>query len=159
MKFMLNGAVTLGTMDGANCEIYDAVGADNIYIFGLSAEEVERGYTTYRAGAVYEQNPAIRRAMEQLIDGTLSPDNPRLFSELYHALLFGDNGGMADPYFVLKDLPEMMAAERKIAADYRKRELWLRKAILNTANAGFFSSDRTIAEYNDKIWHLKPLNL
>ena len=159
MKFMLNGAVTLGTMDGANCEIYDAVGADNIYIFGLSAEEVERGYTTYRAGAVYEQNPAIRRAMEQLIDGTLSPDNPRLFSELYHALLFGDNGGMAYPYFVLKDLPEMMAAERKIAADYRKRELWLRKAILNTANAGFFSSDRTIAEYNDKIWHLKPLNL
>ena len=104
MKFMMNGAVTLGTMDGANCEIYDEVGPDNIYIFGLTANEVELGYSSYSAGSIYETNPAIRKAMEQLIDGTLEPENPRIFSELYHSLLFGDGGAMADPYFVLKDL-------------------------------------------------------
>ena len=159
MKFMMNGAVTIGTMDGANCEIHDAVGAENIYIFGLTAEQVERGYSSYRSYEIYETNPAIRRALEQLIDGTLCPEHPRMFQEIYHALLFGDGGGMADPYFVLKDLPQYMAAQKKIDGDYTDKDLWLRKAVLNTACSGGFSSDRTIREYNDKIWHLKPLNL
>ena len=92
-------------MDGANCEIHDAVGDDNIFIFGLRAEEVEENYSKYRASEIYETNPSIRRAMDQLINGELCPENHQLFQELYHALLFGDNGGMADPYFVLKDLP------------------------------------------------------
>jgi starch phosphorylase len=159
MKFMMNGAVTIGTMDGANCEIFDEVGPDNMYIFGLSAEQVEQGYSSYRASEIYETQPAIRRAMEQLIDGTLEPDNPRIFSELYHALLFGDGGGMADPYFVLRDLNEYLHAHRRLAKDYTDRDKWLRMSIINTARSGIFSTDRTIREYNEKIWHLNPLKL
>ena len=159
MKFMMNGAVTLGTMDGANCEIFDCVGKDNIYIFGLTAEEVDRGYANYRAHEMYETNPRIRRIMEQLIDGTLSPENPRMFQEIYHGLLFGEGGGMADPYFVLKDLPDYVATHKRLLADYDQKDVWLRKAVLNTASSAMFTSDRTIREYNDKIWHLKPLNL
>ncbi len=159
MKFMMNGAVTLGTMDGANCEIYDQVGADNIYIFGLTAQEVERGYATYRAHDVYETNPRIRKVMEQLIDGTLCPENPRMFQEIYHSLLFGDGGGMADPYFVLKDLTSYITAQKQMMRDYDNRELWLHKAIMNTACSSPFTSDRSIEEYNKLIWHLNPLKL
>lgn len=159
MKFMMNGAVTIGTMDGANVEIFQAVGRDNIYIFGLSAEEVEQGYGTYRASAIFETNADVRRAMTMLIDGTLSPDNPHLFQELYHALLFGDNGGMADPYFVLKDLPDYLRTRQRLVKDYDDRDKWLQMAVRNVACSGVFSSDRTIAQYNEKIWHLKPLPL
>ena len=159
MKFMMNGAVTVGTMDGANCEIYDAVGPENIYIFGLTADEVEQGYTNYRASEIYETSPQIRRCVEQLINGTLSPDNPMLFQELYHALLFGDGGGMADPYFVLKDLPAFLSTQRRVGEDYLNRDKWLKMAIANTAESGVFASDRTIREYNEKIWRLKPLEL
>ncbi|MBQ6122335.1 MAG: glycogen/starch/alpha-glucan family phosphorylase, partial [Clostridia bacterium] len=159
MKFMMNGAVTLGTMDGANCEIYDQVGADNIYIFGLTAQEVESGYATYRAHDIYETNPKVRKVMEQLIDGTLCPENPRMFQEIYHSLLFGDYGGMADPYFVLKDLTSYITTQKEMMADYDNRDLWLRKAVLNTACSGLFTSDRSIEEYNRLIWHLKPLKL
>ncbi len=159
MKFMMNVAVTIGTMDGANVEIFQSVGADNIYIFGLSAEEVERGYATYRASAIFETNADIRRALTMLIDGTLSPDNPHLFQELYHALLFGDNGGMADPYFVLKDLPDYLRTRQHLARDYDDRDKWLAMAVRNVACSGVFSSDRTIAEYNEKIWRMKPLQL
>ena len=159
MKFMMNGAITIGTLDGANIEIMQAAGRENIYIFGLTAEEVEKGYSSYRASEVYETNPAIRRAMEQLIDGTLCPENPRLFQDLYHALLFGDGGGMADPYFVLKDLPGYVRAQAQVGADYQNRSRWLERAILNTASSGYFASDRTIAEYNEKVWHLPKLSL
>ena len=159
MKFMMNGAVTVGTMDGANCEIFDAVGADNIYIFGLTAEQVEHGYVHYRSNEIYETNPAIRRVMEQLIDGTLAPENPRMFQEIYHALLFGDCGSMADPYFVLKDLPAYNLTQKKAAQDYTDRDKWLRMAVMNTACSGGFTSDRTIRQYNDLIWHLTPLEL
>ena len=159
MKFMMNGAVTIGTMDGANIEIYERVGSDNIYIFGLSAAQVEAGYSTYRASEVYETHHGIRHAMEQLIDGTLCQENPRLYQDLYHALLFGDNGGMADPYFVLKDLPDYIKTQQRMLRDYLDRDKWLRMAVINTAQSGYFSSDRTIAEYNSQIWHLKPLEL
>jgi starch phosphorylase len=159
MKFMMNGAVTLGTMDGANCEIFDCVGKDNIYIFGLNAEQVEQGYHSYRAHEMYETNPRIRKIMEQLIDGTLSPENPRMFQEIYHGLLFGEGGAMADPYFVLKDLPDYVATHKRLLRDYDDKDVWLRKAVLNTASSAMFTSDRTIREYNDKIWHLKPLDL
>ena len=159
MKFMMNGAVTIGTMDGANVEIFQSVGKDNIYIFGLSAEEVEHGYATYRASAIFETNADVRRALTMLIDGTLSPDNPHLFQELYHALLFGDGGGMADPYFVLKDLPDYLRTRQHMAKDYDDQGKWLAMAVRNVACSGVFSSDRTISEYNEKIWHLKPLVL
>ena len=97
--------------------------------------------------------------MNQLIDGTLCPEHPHMFQEIYHGLLFGDNGGMPDPYFVLKDLPMYMAAQMQISHDYTDKDLWLKKAVMNTACSGVFAADRTINEYNDKIWHLKPLNL
>ena len=159
MKFMMNGAVTVGTMDGANCEIHDAVGDDNIFIFGLRAEEVEENYSKYRASEIYETNPSIRRAMDQLINGELCPENHQLFQELYHALLFGDNGGMADPYFVLKDLPAFLSTQRRVGEAYLDRDKWLKMAVTNTAKSGIFAADRTIAEYNEKIWHLEPLEL
>ena len=159
MKFMMNGAVTIGTMDGANVEIFQQVGAENIYIFGLSAEEVEASYSSYRSSGIYETNAVIRHTMEQMIDGTLSPDNPRLFQDLYHALLFGDHGGMADPYFVLKDLPDYCNTQMRMMEDYKHRDKWLTMAVKNVAASGYFSSDRTIAEYNEKIWHLAPLNV
>ncbi len=159
MKFMMNGALTIGTMDGANVEIAERVGKDNIYIFGLTAGEVEQGYSTYRAHEVYETNAEIRRVMEQLIDGTLCPENPRAFQELYHALLFGDGGGMADPYFVLKDLPAYLQAQAALSRDYQNPDKWWKMAVVNTAQSGYFASDRTIAEYNEKIWHLGALKL
>jgi len=159
MKFMMNGAITIGTMDGANVEIYDEVGVDNIYIFGMRAHEVEALYAagTYRSVLIYETNQEIRRAMNMMIDGTLIPDNPSAFQDLYHALLFGDYGQMADPYLVLKDFGSYSMAQRRLDADYNNREKWLRMAIANTACSGIFSSDRTIGEYNERIWHLQKL--
>ena len=160
MKFMMNGALTIGTMDGANIEISQAVGRRNIYVFGLTAAEVEHAYAyqSYHASEVYETHPGVRHAMEQLIDGTLSPGNPRAFQDIYHSLLFGD-GGMADPYFVLKDLPSYARAQQKLGVDYGKPDKWWRMAVLNTAASGIFSSDRTIAQYNRDVWQLTPLTL
>ena len=151
MKFMMNGAVTIGTMDGANVEIYDQVGPENIYIFGMRADTVSDlcrsgGYSPMR---IYETNTELRRALTQMIDGTLFPGSPALLQDIYHSLLF------SDPYFVLKDFGSYSMAQRRINADYQDREKWLRMQITNTACSGIFSSDRTIREYNDRIWHLK----
>ncbi|MDR3051373.1 MAG: glycogen/starch/alpha-glucan phosphorylase [Oscillospiraceae bacterium] len=159
MKFMMNGAVTIGTMDGANVEMYDQVGGDNIYIFGMRAHEVQALYAagTYSSARIFENNQAIRRALTMMIDGSLTPDNPKVFQDLYHALLFGDNGQMADPYFVLKDFGSYSMAQRRLEDDYNQREKWVRMAVTNTACSGVFSSDRTIAEYNEKIWRLEKL--
>ena len=159
MKFMMNGAVTIGTMDGANVEIFQQVGADNMYIFGLSADEVSEKQHTYRSAEIYETNPAIRKVLNQLIDGTLCPENPRMFQELYHSLLFGNGNSIADPYFVLQDMPAYLHAHMQIDRDYPNREKWLKMAITNTAKSGIFTSDRTIQEYSDLVWHLKPLDL
>ncbi len=159
MKFMMNGAVTIGTMDGANVEIHDAVGIDNIYIFGMRAHEVEALYAagTYRSALIFETNQEIRRALTMMIDGSLTPGNPTVFQDLYHALLFGDYGQMADPYLVLKDFGSYSMAQRRLDNDYANRSKWLRMAITNTACSGVFSSDRTIEEYNERIWHLEKL--
>ena len=160
MKFMMNGAVTLGTLDGANVEILQAVGKDNIYIFGMTAEQVEAAYRQpSRASAIFETNAEVRRVMTQLIDGTLCPEQPGLFRDLYHSLLFGDNGGMADSYFVLSDLSGYVKARMQIEKDYRDRDEWVKKAITNVARSWIFASDRTIKEYNEKIWHLKEVRL
>ena len=113
----------------------------------------------YALDYIYDTTPAIRRAMDQLINGTLAPENHQLFQELYHALLFGDNGGMADPYFVLKDLPSFLSTQRRVGEAYLDRDKWLKMAVTNTAKSGIFAADRTIAEYNEKIWHLEPLEL
>ncbi len=160
MKFMMNGAVTIGTMDGANVEIHDAVGPDNIYIFGMTAEQVEAAYRQQsRASSIFETNAEVRRALTQLIDGTLCPEQPGLFRDIYHSLLFGDNGQMADSYFVLSDISGYVKTQEQIGRDYRNRDEWVKKAIVNVARSWVFASDRTIKEYNDKIWHLGEVKL
>ena len=160
MKFMINGAVTIGTMDGANVEIAEQVGMDNIYIFGMRSDTVRDMYRerTYNPMTIFESNSEIRQAMTQMIDGTLFPNNGAVLQDLYHSLLMGEYGSMADPYFVLKDFGSYSMAQRRVNADYTDKDKWLKMAVINTAMAGFFSSDRTIREYNDKIWHLSPLD-
>ena len=159
MKYMMNGAVTIGTMDGANVEISEQVGMDNIYIFGMRSDTVRDMYRerNYNPMQIYETNQEIRQAMTQMIDGTLFPDNAAVLQDLYHSLLLGDYGSMADPYFVLKDFGSYSMAQRRLNADYANRDKWLKMAVINTAMSGVFSSDRTIREYNDTIWHLDPL--
>ena len=158
MKFMLNGAVTIGTMDGANVEMYEQVGDDNIYIFGLRSEEVDarvRIMGNDEVKYIYAQNAALRGALEMLINGTIVPDT-NLFMDLYNTLVFGDYG-QADTYMVLRDFEDYMKTHEQISKDYQDRPKWIAKQIMNTAMSGFFSSDRTINEYNDKIWHLDPI--
>ena len=159
MKFMMNGAVTIGTLDGANVEIADLVGNDNCYIFGMRSNEVEALYAagTYRSLDIYETNAELRRALNMMFDGSLTPENPKMFEGLYRALVFSDNGGMADPYLVLKDFGSYQQAQSHLGADYLDQKKWTRKEIINVAKSGVFSSDRTIREYNDLIWHLTPL--
>jgi len=156
MKFMMNGALTLGTMDGANVEIYEQVGPDNIYIFGMRADTVEGMYRegAYNPMGIFETNAEIRKALSQWLDGTLFPEEPMALQDLYHMLLIGDYGGMPDEYFVLKDFGSYSMANRRMVEDYRDRDKWLRKSIINVAKSGYFSSDRTIREYNEKIWRI-----
>ena len=151
MKFMMNGAVTMGTMDGANIEIYDQVGPDNIYIFGMRSNTVRdlRQEGSYSPTHIYETNAELRRALTSIIDGTLTPENPAVLQDIYHSLLF------SDPYFVLKDFGSYSMAQRRVDRDYQDRDKWLSMAVTNTAGSGIFSSDRTIKEYNERIWHLK----
>ncbi len=157
MKLMMNGAVTMGTLDGANVEISEQVGDSNIYIFGMRVDTVNNLYREggYAPISIYEQNAEIRKALTQMIDGTLFPDNPALLQALYHDLLFGGHGAMADPYFVLKDFGSYSMAHRHVDEDYQNRDKWLRMAVTNTAMSGMFSSDRSIQDYNRNIWHLK----
>ena len=159
MKFMLNGAVAIGTMDGANVEMHQFVGDDNIYIFGMRSDAVERLYQegNYNPMSIFETNQELHKAISQWVDGTLFPHEPLALQDLYHTLLAGDWGSMADPYLVLKDFGSYSMANRRLMTDYQDREKWLRMAIANTASSGYFSSDRTIREYNEKIWHIKPV--
>lgn len=159
MKYMMNGAITIGTMDGANVEISEQVGMDNIYIFGMRSDTVLDMYRerNYNPMNIFETNQELRLALTQMIDGTVLPDAPSALQDLYHSLLIGDWGNMADPFFVLKDFGSYSMAQRRIDADYADRDKWNRMAVINTAMSGVFCSDRTIREYNDTIWHLDPL--
>ncbi|MGI6162057.1 MAG: glycogen/starch/alpha-glucan phosphorylase [Christensenellales bacterium] len=156
MKFMMNGALTIGTMDGANVEICEAVGEENMFIFGLSADEAEQlsSRHEYRAGSIYETDSRVRHILEQLIDGSLPMNRAREFSDIYHSLLFSDYG-MADKYFVLKDFNSYYDEHKKINEAYADKDKWLKMTVLNTASSGVFSSDRTISYYNRLIWKLK----
>ena len=159
MKFMMNGAVTIGTMDGANVEISEQVGMDNIYIFGMRADTVRNMYkeNNYNPMSIYETNQEVRQAMTQMIDGTLMPENPAVLQDLYHSLLMGGWGSMGDNFFVLKDYGSYSMAQKRLNNDYLNQEKWQRMAVINTAMSGIFSSDRTIREYNDQIWHLSKI--
>ncbi len=160
MKFMLNGALTIGTLDGANIEIAEEVGEDNCFIFGMTADEVIalQHSRTYDPWDIYNNNQAIRRVVTQLINGFYSPQDPDLFREIYDSLLNG-GGEPADQYFILKDFDAYVDAQRKVDIAYRNQSEWARKAMLNMANAGKFSSDRTIEEYANEIWKLDKIKV
>ena len=155
MKFMLNGAPTLGTMDGANVEIVEEVGAENAFIFGLSSDEVINYENNggYDPNVIYNTDEEIRQVLMQLINGTFSNDT-ELFSDLYDSLLNTKNTDRADRYFILADFRSYADAQKRVEAAYRDEKGWAKKALLNTACSGKFTSDRTIQEYVDDIWHL-----
>lgn len=156
MKFMLNGAPTLGTMDGANVEIVEEVGAENAFIFGLSSDEVinYENHGGYNPGGIYHDDADIRRVVDQLVDGTYANGNRELYRDLYNSLLNTQSSDRADTYFILKDFRAYAEAQRRVEAAYRDKEGWAKMAILNTASCGKFTSDRTIEEYVKDIWKL-----
>lgn len=154
MKFMLNGAVTLGTYDGANVEIVEQAGEENNYIFGAKVEEIARMQDSYDPKKLYKTDPRIRRVVDTLIDGTLDDGGTGMFRELYTSLLEGASWHRADNYFLLYDLPSYVDAKLRAVRDYRDREAFGRKCLLNAANAGMFSSDRTILQYAEELWEL-----
>ena len=161
MKFMLNGALTLGTMDGANVEIVEEVGAENAFIFGMTSDEViryerEGGYDPME---IFNDNYEIRRVLMQLINGYYSPQDPELFRDIYNSLLNTMSSDRADTYFILKDFPSYGEAQKRIDQAYRDESWWAKAAILNVANSGKFTSDRTILEYVRDIWHLEKVKV
>ena len=161
MKFMLNGALTIGTMDGANVEMAEEVGKDNMFIFGASADEIinleNKG--GYNPMDIFNNDQDIRRVLMQLINGYYSPQDPELFRDIYNSLLNTQSSDRADTYFILKDFRSYAEAHRKIDQAYRDEKWWARTAMLNTASAGKFSSDRTIEEYVRDIWHLEKIKV
>jgi len=161
MKFMLNGALTVGTLDGANVEILEEVGNENIFIFGLRADEVHKMAVenSYSPWDVCNMDHDLRAVLTHLIDGTLSKSNPDLFREIYDALLNGYGGSRADEYFVLKDFAGYCAAQKQVNDRYQDAQAWTRSAIVNVAKAGKFSSDRTVRQYAGEIWGLKPVEI
>ena len=161
MKFMLNGALTLGTMDGANVEIVEEVGKENAFIFGMSSDEViahERN-RDYDPMQIFNSDQDIRKVLMQLINGFYSPNDPELFRDLYNSLLNTQCTQFADTYFILKDFRSYAEAQKRVMEAYKDEEGWAKSAILNIAHAGKFSSDRTIQEYVDDIWHLDKITV
>ena len=161
MKFMLNGALTIGTMDGANVEMAEEVGKENMFIFGASADEIINLENNggYNPMDIFNNDQDIRRVLMQLINGYYSPQDPELFRDIYNSLLNTQSSDRADTYFILKDFRSYAEAHKKIDQAYRDEKWWARTAMLNTASAGKFSSDRTIEEYVRDIWHLKKINV
>ncbi|MCC8189371.1 MAG: glycogen/starch/alpha-glucan phosphorylase, partial [Planctomycetes bacterium] len=151
MKFMLNGAITIGTLDGANIEIMEEVGRENMYIFGLDAEEAKAVAENYRPDELYRQNDEIREALDLLFGGHFSVGEGPIFEPIRKALL-----EWGDRYLLIADLPSYSEAHARLQADYRDQTAWTKKSILNTARSGKFSSDRTIMEYATEIWNTPP---
>ncbi len=161
MKFMLNGALTLGTMDGANVEIVEEVGEENAFIFGMTSDEVIRYENEggYNPMEIFNGSDEIRRVLMQLINGYFSPQDPELFRDIYNSLLNTLSSDRVDTYFILKDLPSYAEAQRRIDQAYRDEAWWAKAAILNVACSGKFTSDRTILEYVKDIWHLEKVKV
>ncbi len=157
MKLMLNGAVTLGTLDGANVEIAQEAGTENEYIFGHTVDQISAAKDSYYARGIYDTNHHLHRAIDTLVDGTVPTDNEQ--RELYHALLDGASWHKADHYYVLLDYPSYIEAKLRANADYADRLAFGRKCLLNIASGAKFSSDRTIRQYAEEIWHVEPTQL
>ena len=151
MKLMLNGAVTLGTFDGANIEIVEQAGRENNYIFGATVEELNDIKDSYDPRKLYESDPLLHRVLDTLIDGTF-PDEDGMLKELHTALLDGASWHKPDHYFVLKDFEPYLTAKLQANADYQDARAFSRKCLMNVSGAGKFSSDRTIAQYAKEIW-------
>ena len=154
MKLMLNGAVTLGTLDGANVEIAQEAGRENEYIFGHTVDEINAVKPTYHARSIYDSNADLRRAINTLVDGTVPTDDAQ--KELFHSLLDGTDWHQADHYFLLLDYASYLGAKLQANRDYADRIAFGRKCLMNVASAAKFSSDRTIRQYAEEIWHIKP---
>jgi starch phosphorylase len=153
MKLALNGALTIGTLDGANIEICDAVGRENMFIFGHSTEEIDSIRASgYRPRQIYEENPELKLALDQIRLGHFSPHQPHLFYDIFHTLV-----DWGDHYMVLADFDSFDKAQAEVDAKFLDKEAWTRSAIENVAGMGIFSSDRTIAEYAKDIWHVEPM--
>jgi len=152
MKFMLNGAVTLGTLDGANVEIVEQAGRENNYIFGATVEEIESIKYNYNPLDYYHGDPGLKRAVDTLVDGTVPSDDE--LRELHHALLHGTGWHKADHYYILKDFRSYQTAKLQANRDTRDRMAFGRKCLMNVASAGKFSADRTIRQYAEEIWHV-----
>lgn len=161
MKFMLNGALTLGTMDGANVEIVEEVGEENAFIFGMSADEVINYENNggYNPMDIFNDDMDIRQVLMQLTNGFYAPNDPEMFRDIYNSLLNTNSTDKADRYFILKDFRSYAEAQKRVEAAYRDEEGWARSAIINVANTGKFSSDRTIEEYVKDIWHLEKVKV
>lgn len=161
MKFMLNGALTLGTMDGANVEIVEEVGKENAFIFGLSSDEVINYENNggYNPVEIFNTDQEIRRVLMQLINGYYAPEDPELFRDIYNSLLNTKNSAKADTYFILKDFRSYAEAQKRVEEAYKNQAWWAKAALLNTACSGKFSSDRTIEEYVKDIWHLDKVKV
>ena len=154
MKLMLNGAVTLGTMDGANVEIVQEAGQENNYIFGATVEQINAARDSYYPRGIYDTNPGLHRAIDTLVDGTVPTDDDQ--RELYHALLDGASWHRADHYFLLMDYASYLEAKLRANKDYADRMAFGRKCLVNVASGAKFSSDRTIRQYANEIWHIEP---
>ena len=161
MKFMLNGAITIGTMDGANVEMVEEMGEENAIIFGLSSDEVINYEQNggYNPMDIFNSDQDIRQVLMQLINGYYAPNDPERFRDIYDSLLNTKSSDRADTYFILKDFRSYAEAHKKIEEAYRDEKGWAKKAIMNTASCGKFSSDRTIREYVDEIWHLDKISV
>ena len=155
MKLMMNGAVTIGTLDGANVEMYERLGDENMFLFGLRANEVEeRKRNGYDPNAVLAAEPRAKRVVESLVDGTFSDGGTGMFRELYASLTEGASWHKPDHYFLMRDFIEYCDARLAVNRDYRDARAFAAKCVRNVANAGVFSSDRTILEYARDIWHV-----
>jgi starch phosphorylase len=153
MKFALNGALTIGTLDGANVEIKEEVGDDNVFIFGLTADEVARlKRSGYNPLGFYHRHPELKAVIDMIAGGYFSPQQPQLFKPIVDSLLY-----QGDPYLLLADFASYVKCQERVSREYLDEETWVKKAILNVANTGKFSSDRTIQEYAKEIWGVTPV--
>ena len=158
MKFMMNGALTIGTLDGANIEIVEEAGEENAFIFGLKADEIikMKSEHSYNPQKYLDRNPQLAKVVNQLVDGTYDPSG-MLFKEIHDSIVYGVEGQPADVFFLLADFDSYCQAQEKIAKEYADPKTWARKCLINIANSGKFSSDRTIEDYVKDIWKLKKV--
>ena len=159
MKFMLNATPTIGTMDGANVEIVEEAGAENNFIFGATVEEIREKRGSYDPVSIYNNQPDVKRVVDSLVGDELNDAGSYMFLDIYNSLVKPNNGESPDQYFVLHDFASYKEAQKEVDKAYRDRQAWAKKCLINMANAGKFSSDRTIKEYAEEIWGIEPAEI